>query len=168
MLEKLIFPHSPTFLQSSHLQCSPQLSPAWKHSQYFFKQADLRQLHPFACCSASNFGLKASGFLSIKVSIALFLSTSYSSVLWHPTQLHSSPQTWFSLKQSQYNFRHLVFLQLQNTFRLFGVFAADFGVKQTFFFWFTYLISCSLRRGYIFFYSGFSGLSWWPSPCFSY
>ena len=136
MLEKLIFPHSPTFLQSSHLQCSPQLSPAWKHSQYFFKQADLRQLHPFACCSASNFGLKASGFLSIKVSIALFLSTSYSSVLWHPTQLHSSPQTWFSLKQSQYSLRHWVFLQLQVSF-------LSRGADSTFLFWFfsfSYLI----------------------------
>lgn len=78
------------FLHYSHLQFTPHFSPAWKHSQYFFKQFDFLQWHPFACCSSSIFGLNASGFLSINVSIALFLSSSQLLRLWHPTQLQPS------------------------------------------------------------------------------
>ena len=33
-----------------HLQASVHWMPFWKHSQYFFKQRDLRQLHPLLCC----------------------------------------------------------------------------------------------------------------------
>ena len=37
------------FLHSRHLHFDEQGIDAWKHSQYFFRQWDLRQLHPFAC-----------------------------------------------------------------------------------------------------------------------
>lgn len=100
------------FLQPSHLQLSPHFIPAWKHSQYFFRQLDFLQWQPFEWCSTSIFGMNARGFLSINDSIALFLYCSYISVLWHPTQLQVSSQVRPSLKQSQYSLRHLVFLQL--------------------------------------------------------
>ena len=37
------------FLQFWHLQFSLQKMPAWKHSQYFFRHPDLRQLQPLLC-----------------------------------------------------------------------------------------------------------------------
>ena len=37
------------FLQSVHLQFSEHSIFAWKHSQYFFKQLDLRQWQPLLC-----------------------------------------------------------------------------------------------------------------------
>jgi hypothetical protein len=40
---------SVVFWQSWHLQRSWQGTPAWKHSQYFFKQADFLQWHPDWC-----------------------------------------------------------------------------------------------------------------------
>jgi len=43
------------FLQPSHLQSSEHFIPAWKHSQYFFKQPDFLQLQPFACRIAAAF-----------------------------------------------------------------------------------------------------------------
>ena len=38
-----------TFLQSMQPQRLEHSMPAWKHSQYFFRQYDLRQLQPLAC-----------------------------------------------------------------------------------------------------------------------
>lgn len=40
------------FLQPTQLHCAEQPAPAWKHSQYFFKHADLRQRHPTLCTGA--------------------------------------------------------------------------------------------------------------------
>ena len=39
----------PLLWQSSHLQSSLHLMPAWKHSQYFLRQWDLLQWQPFLC-----------------------------------------------------------------------------------------------------------------------
>lgn len=70
--------------------------------------------------------------------------------LWHPTQLHPS-QVWFILKQSQYNFRHFVFLQLQNTFLF------PFAVFST----------CTAFLWESLFYFGYAVLRFWLPP-FSY
>lgn len=64
------------------------------------------------------FGLKAFGFLSKIASIANFLSSLFYSVLSlfeQSKQLHSGPHLPPKAKQSQYNFKHLDFLQLQTT-----------------------------------------------------
>ena len=46
-------PNSPTALRHSrHLHLGEHGIDAWKHSQYFLRQCDLRQLHPFACEAA--------------------------------------------------------------------------------------------------------------------
>lgn len=37
------------FAQSMHLQISEQLTPAWKHSQYFFRHWDFLQWQPLRC-----------------------------------------------------------------------------------------------------------------------
>lgn len=95
-----LFSLPPPFLHSSHLQFSPHLSPAWKHSQYFLRQNDFLQLQPLRCLSSLIFWLKGSGFLSMRTIIALLLSSAYYSKLWHPTQLQPS-HVWLILKQSQ-------------------------------------------------------------------
>eukprot|EP00353_Schmidingerella_taraikaensis_P006280 CAMPEP_0185576324 /NCGR_PEP_ID=MMETSP0434-20130131/7282_1 /TAXON_ID=626734 ORGANISM="Favella taraikaensis, Strain Fe Narragansett Bay" /NCGR_SAMPLE_ID=MMETSP0434 /ASSEMBLY_ACC=CAM_ASM_000379 /LENGTH=128 /DNA_ID=CAMNT_0028193483 /DNA_START=804 /DNA_END=1190 /DNA_ORIENTATION=+ len=41
---------SSKFLQLLHLQMDEQRIPDWKHSQYFFKQADFLHAQPFECC----------------------------------------------------------------------------------------------------------------------
>jgi len=41
-------------LHPSHLQLEPQTIPAPRSSQYFFRHADFRHLHPVVCASAEN------------------------------------------------------------------------------------------------------------------
>lgn len=124
---------SSRFLQSKHLQFSPHFMPAWKHSQYFFWQCDFLQWQPLEWCfSESILGTKAKGFLSIKESIALFLYSEWFSELWQSMQLQPSWQRRFSLKQSQYSFRHLVFLQLQVFLFVEAIFSSV-SKKSTFF-----------------------------------
>lgn len=43
------------FLQATQLHFSEQATPLLKHSQYFFRQADFRHLHPVLCTTASCF-----------------------------------------------------------------------------------------------------------------
>lgn len=57
------------------------------------------------------FGLKAFGFLSSDALIALERSTSCSKLLWQDLQLQSLQNSPFA-KHSQYNFKHMDFVQL--------------------------------------------------------
>lgn len=57
-------------------------------------------------------GLKALGFLSRVIAMALWTMFACSAVLWQLQQLHPSQNTP-AAKHSQYNLRHLLFLQLQ-------------------------------------------------------
>ena len=74
----------------------------------------------------------------------MFLSTSFYYVLWHPVQLQFSPHIWFSRKQSQYNLRHWVFLQLHVIF-LFIITGSGFLLKV---FYFTYFFLLSFSCDY--------------------
>lgn len=57
--------------------------------------------------------MNASGFLSTIFSINWFLSTKFEVLLKQPQQLHLEEHNLPAAKQSQYNLRHLLFLQLQ-------------------------------------------------------
>lgn len=85
--------------------------PAWKHSQYFFKQPDFRQLQPLLCHAAlrwspwlsSILGRKALGLRSRMVRIASSLASSLRQLLLQLTQLHKAgSQCWPAAKHSQY------------------------------------------------------------------
>lgn len=147
------------FLHSSHLHRSVQLTPDWKHSQYFFWQKDFLQLQPLKCLfslsptantpklegfvetlrstslyswmlilsslisflkrefssrEVSIFGLKAKGFLMRICSLACKRSSSCEATLLQPLQAQLAPQNLLFAKHSQYNFKHLDFLQLQD------------------------------------------------------
>lgn len=84
------------------------------------------QLQPLLCLPASGMtgsvvgsdgddeilGLKALGFLSRVIAMALWTMFACSAVLWQLQQLHPSQKTP-AAKHSQYSLRHLLFLQLQ-------------------------------------------------------
>jgi hypothetical protein len=58
-------------------------------------------------------GLKASGFLSMMLSIACCLIASYDSLLLQVWHVQEVPEQYLPLaKHSQYNLRHFEFLQL--------------------------------------------------------
>lgn len=75
-------------LHPSHLQFAPQTMPPPKHSQYFFRHADLRHLHPVVCIFSGEcptvagfvaiLDLKARGFLAFKTAIVLLRMASNS------------------------------------------------------------------------------------------
>jgi hypothetical protein len=60
-------------------------------------------------------GLKASGFLSFMPATAAIRSPSNSAKLEQSLQLHDRLQYLWIRKQSQYNFKHLLLLQLHTT-----------------------------------------------------
>lgn len=129
---------SSVFRQSYHSSLSPSPTtqrqfcphgmPDWKHSQYFFRQPVLRQLHPFRLIrllfpSPTTRGLNA---LLFRVSSTCFAS---SRSFWcscaspptpAPTRLFMQftqlqpLQNWSDAKHSQYSFRHRDFLQLHD------------------------------------------------------
>mmetsp|Transcript_3504 Transcript_3504/g.7701 ORF Transcript_3504/g.7701 Transcript_3504/m.7701 type:complete len:246 (-) Transcript_3504:81-818(-) len=109
------------FKQAWHLQLVPQKAAPVKHSQYFFKHADFLQWHPVIWpttptpleTSAATLGLKASGFLSTMLFMAWSRSARLDSILEQSLQLQLSLQNSVRRKQSQYIFRHRLFLQLQ-------------------------------------------------------
>lgn len=107
------------FLQSAHLQLPPQRMPAWKHSQYFFRQPDFLQLQPLQCATGSSWrwtgwilGIKACGLRYTVASAACCRAGSWSAVFWQHAQLQSR-QYRLLAKQGQYSFRQRDFLQLQ-------------------------------------------------------
>lgn len=118
------------FMQSTHLHLVPQMTPAWKHSQYFSKHSDRLHRHPMLwplCGDAPAratpcpplteiLGLKAFGFLARVSLIALSRTAAKSKLFWQSVQLHPSQNNSLA-KHSQYNLRHRDFLQLQG-FRL--------------------------------------------------
>ena len=109
-------------------QFCPHGMPDWKHSQYFFRQPVLRQLHPFRLIrllfpSPTTRGLNA---LLFRVSSTCFASSRSfwcscaSSPTPAPTRLFMQftqlqpLQNWSDAKHSQYSFRHRDFLQLHD------------------------------------------------------
>jgi len=88
------------FLQSTHLQFSEHVMPAWKHSQYFFRHPLFLQLHPLLCraggapatssAGPAIFGRNALGFLSKMDSIAAWRTSSWLALLKQLLQLHPS------------------------------------------------------------------------------
>lgn len=112
------------FLQSTHLQFSPHVAPAWKHSQYFFRQPLFLQLHPLLCRAGAatssivpaTLGLNALGLRSNTASTAPWRTSSFALLLQQSLQLQLSQYTP-DAKHSQYSFKHLEFLQL-HCFRL--------------------------------------------------
>mmetsp|Transcript_18500 Transcript_18500/g.33141 ORF Transcript_18500/g.33141 Transcript_18500/m.33141 type:complete len:216 (-) Transcript_18500:379-1026(-) len=81
------------FLQPTHLQVGAQGTPAWKHSQYFLRQADFLQLQPLMCLLAPLsiflfFPRKnALASLSSVMITAFDLSNSYFLIFRQSTQL---------------------------------------------------------------------------------
>lgn len=112
------------FMQSEHLHLPPHMTPAWKHSQYFFKHSERLHLHPMLCplcvpkamapCKPLTeiLGLKAFGFLARVSFMALSRMLANASMFWQSVQLQPSQKS-SAAKHSQYSFRHLDFLQLQ-------------------------------------------------------
>lgn len=98
------------FLHFSHLQTAEQETPFKKHSQYFFLHPDILQLHPLV--QVNLLCLKASGFLSMASLMALTLRTLVL-LLLHFLHLQCLVHCRLLAKHSQYNFKHLVFEQLQ-------------------------------------------------------
>lgn len=100
----------PGFWQLLHLQYWEQGTPAWKHSQYFLRQPDLRQLHPF-CLARLPFSVvtipsalprkKALLFLSNVDLTARSRSAAWWAVLWQSWQLQLVPHCAFLAKHSQ-------------------------------------------------------------------
>ena len=92
-------------------------------------------------CFFFNFGSKAKTFFCSITRIAACLSSSYSSLFLHPRQLQLFPQYPFKLKHSQYIFKHLEFLQLQD---LLFFFLLNKGASLT---WYVFLwILCFLSE----------------------
>ena len=82
------------FLQSAHLQDSEHMIPAWKHSQYFFRQPDFLQWHPLLWRDETSWewailGRKACGLRSSVAWMATLRLSSFSGLLWQPWQLHA-------------------------------------------------------------------------------
>ena len=78
----------------AYLQLSVQWMPAWKHSQYFLRQPDFLQWHPFMWRppdseAPTTLGRKACGLRSSVCWIASLRLSSFSGLLWQPWQLHA-------------------------------------------------------------------------------
>lgn len=122
------------FLHSSHLQSSLHLAPAPKHSQYFFWQLLFLQLQPFNFLfifylyvsfsisllfnylSVESFRILIQNsihnfvpLLNMSLSIITSLTTTIRPLNIKIIIPHKEPEA----KQSQYSFKHFVFLQLQ-------------------------------------------------------
>jgi len=115
-------------MQFEHLQLAPQITPALKHSQYFFRHSDFLHLQPVPCtfCTESlaprrffttNLFWNAFEFFKRVSFIALSLTAPASGVFPQSIQLHPE-QNRSTAKHSQYNLRHFDFLQLHGL--LFG------------------------------------------------
>ena len=103
---------------SLHLQLTEHFKLALKHSQYFFKQFLLVQLHPKEQLSSFKYNFIATGFLSLTSLKDLFISISLPIIFEQLSQLQSTQYSPFA-KQSQYNFKDFDFLQLHVNFFLF-------------------------------------------------
>ena len=79
-------PSGPAFLHPSHLQYSWHSTPAWKHSQYFFRHALFLQWHPFLCFSSPSVATilfaNACGFRSSICVRVIWTSAALSGVFW--------------------------------------------------------------------------------------
>lgn len=114
------------FLQSTQRHMSEHSTLLWKHSQYFFRQPDFLQLHPRACLGSETLilGLKACGFRS-KVALMASLRTPSASIVLRQLAQLQPLQYWLAAKQSQYSFKHLDFMQLQQTGLVLGTTAGS-------------------------------------------
>ena len=86
---------------------SPHFLPRLKHSQYFFRHPVFLHMHPTALDRSR--ASKALGFFSIISSIMLDLTSSYSELLLHPSQLQPL-QYWPELRHNNLfqNIRNIV------------------------------------------------------------
>ena len=95
--------------QFKHVQVLLQGTPAWKHSQYFFKHIDLRHLQPILCAITSWFWLPCLNFeskaLGLRSSISLI---AWLRISWWVSELQQEKQwqftehTLFEAKHWQY------------------------------------------------------------------
>lgn len=58
------------FRQSTHLHLAPQITPAWKHSQYFFRHSERLQRQPMLCPLCGE--LPVGAFLTLKRGLNAF------------------------------------------------------------------------------------------------
>mmetsp|Transcript_47694 Transcript_47694/g.91110 ORF Transcript_47694/g.91110 Transcript_47694/m.91110 type:complete len:392 (+) Transcript_47694:1918-3093(+) len=110
-------PPGPWFSHPVHLQCSEHFNPAWKHSQYFFRQCDRLHRQPLRCTAspcpdaATALGSNAAGERDLIFRRASITSSMLDSRLRQSTQ-RQPVQNTLAAKQSQYSFRQRLRLQV--------------------------------------------------------